>query len=125
MRNRFSPQGFKNFLVLTKQVVLKLEFHLVVSVELFGGATEISVGTADVVDDVVVFPQILSLNLFDLFDELDIGDLIVSDFLGEANGDHNNPGAHFNYIVSRLCIRLAVIRLHRVIQTIIQRQHLF
>ena len=125
MRNRFGPQGLKNFLILTEQVLLKLELHLVVRVELFGGATEISVGTADVVNDVVVFPQILSLNLFDLFDELNIGDFIVGDFLGEANGDHNNPGPHFDCIVSGLCSRLSVIRLHRIIQTVIQRLHLF
>ena len=109
MRNRFGPQGLKNFLVLTEQVLLKLDLHLVVSVELFGGAAEISVGTADVVDDVVVLPQILSLNLFDLFDELTIGDFIVGDFLGEANGDHNNPRAHFDCIISGLCSRLSVI----------------
>ena len=100
MRNRFGPQCLKYFLILTEQVLLKLELHLVVRVELFGGATEISVGTADVVNDVVVFPQILSLNLFDLFDELNIGDFIVGDFLGEANGYHNNPGAHLPILIT-------------------------
>ena len=60
---------------------------------MFWYATEISVGTADVVENIVVFSQILGFNLFDLIYELDIGDFIISNFLGETNRDNNNPGS--------------------------------